>query len=55
MNFLLKNVTEKFPLLGLSSLYFLPVRPPVYKVGEGELGPHVTSKLVGPQLAFTWD
>lgn len=44
--FLLKNVTEEFPLLGLAGLYFLPVGSPVDKVGEGKFGPHMASKPI---------
>lgn len=51
--FLLKNVTEELPLLGLAGLYFLPVGSPVDEVGEGKFGPHVASELIWPQLAFT--
>lgn len=53
MNSSAENVVEKLPLLGLAGLDFLPVGSSVQKVGESELGPHVTSKLIGPQLAFT--
>lgn len=44
--FLLKNVTEELPLLGLAGLYFLPVGSPVDEVGEGKFGPHVASELI---------
>lgn len=41
-----KNFTEEFSLLGLPSLYFLPVGFPVGKVGQGEFSPHVASELI---------
>lgn len=46
MNSLVENVVEKLPLLGLAGLDFLPVGSSVHEVGESELGPHVTSKLI---------
>lgn len=55
MHLSFKNVTEKLPLLGLARLNFLPVGSSVCKVGESKFGPHVTSKLICPQLAFTWN
>lgn len=53
MHFSFENVAEQLPLLGLARLYFLPVCSSVYKVREGKFGPHVASKLIGPQLALT--
>lgn len=41
-----KNFTEEFSLLGLPSLYFLPVGFPVGKVGQGEFSPNVASELI---------
>lgn len=55
MYVLFKNVTEKLPFLGLAGLNFLPVGSSLHEVGEGKFGPHVTSKLIRPQLVFTWD
>lgn len=52
-SFLVQNVTEELPLLGLAGLYFLPVGSSVDEVREGKFGPHMASKLIRPQLAFT--
>lgn len=41
-----KNFTEELSLLGLPSLYFLPVGFPVGKVGQSEFSPHVASELI---------
>lgn len=41
-----KNFTEEITLLGLPSLYFLPVGSPVGKVGESEFSPHMAGKLI---------
>lgn len=48
MYFSFKNVTEQLALLGLASLYFLPVGSSVYEVREGTFGPDVSSKLIRP-------
>ena len=51
------NIVKKFAFLGLPCLDLLPAWTAAHKVGQGEIGPHVTCKLVRtqPGLARSWD
>ena len=57
MSTLSNNVVKKFAFLGLPCLDLLPAWTAAHKVGQGEVGPHVTRKLVRtqPGLARSWD